>query len=40
LAESIAPELYSEVLDALEKDDRIGRLRGQGGQIFLVGCVN
>jgi hypothetical protein len=37
LSKPVSRELYSQVLDSLETANRIGRLRGQGGQIFLAG---
>lgn len=36
LSKPVSRELYSEVLDSLENTNRIGRSRGQGGQIFLA----
>ncbi|ARP98329.1 hypothetical protein [Pseudorhodoplanes sinuspersici] len=36
LESPISPDLYFQASDHLSKEQRIGRLRGQGGQIFLL----
>lgn len=36
LESPISPDLYFQASDQLSKEHRIGRLRGQGGQVFLL----
>ncbi len=36
LESPVSPDLYFKASDQLSKEQRIGRLRGQGGQIFLL----
>ena len=36
LESPISPDLYFKASDQLSKEQRIGRLRGQGGQVFLL----
>lgn len=36
LESPVSPDLYFKASDQLSKEQRIGRLRGQGGQVFLL----